>query len=99
MEILEILALQLDILERNLSDESKKENINHDAVNTETLKSDIASLERENIMMRDELKNKQDVTDSIKASNTIILKSLHPTSQTPASEDITQKLITCRFKE
>ena len=32
MEILEILALQLDILERNLRDESKKENINHDAV-------------------------------------------------------------------
>ena len=91
MEILEILALQLDILERNLRDESKKENINHDAVNTGPLK-------RENIMMRDELKNKQDIIDIIKASYTIILKSLHPTSQTPASEDITQKLITCRFK-
>ena len=99
MEILEILALQLDILERNLRDESKKENINHDAVNTGPLKSDIASLERENIMMRDELKNKQDIIDIIKASYTIILKSLHPTSQTPASEDIIQKLITCRFKE
>ena len=49
-------------------------------------------LERENNIC-DELKNKQGIIDTIIAHNTILLKSLHPPLEKPASEDITQKSI------
>ena len=58
------------------------------------MKSKISAfLEKEINILCDELKNKQGIIDSIIVHNTILLKSLHPPPETPASEDITQKSI------
>ena len=44
-------------------------------------------------MLHEKFTNTQDLIDTTIAHNTTVLKSLHSIPETPASEDITQKLI------